>query len=79
MQKDEFSKELPEQCKCDVCRKPLPVHWDIRRYGSIEWMGIGVAKCSRCDWVKLAATGSDEFSHREAQNVRLRLIVHLGL
>lgn len=79
MQKDDFSKELPEQCKCDVCRKPLPVQWDIRRYGALEWMGIGLAKCSRCDWLKVAATGSDEFSYRQAQNVRLRLVVQLGL
>jgi len=66
MNQNDFSSELPNDCTCDCCRKTLPLVWEVRRFGSLDWMGIGIAKCILCDWLKVASTGSNEFAHREA-------------
>jgi len=76
MLQDEFTKDLPETVSCECCRKTLSVDWGIGRIG-LEWIGIGICKCKSCEWVKIAAAGSDEISHREAQALRMKLMVHM--
>lgn len=80
MNQNEFTKDLPEVTRCECCRKEItPLEWAIGRFNGSEWMGICVVKCIKCNWLKIAAAGSDEVSHKAAQHMRLRLIVHMGL
>lgn len=79
MLKDDFQKELPTECRCGRCSRVLQVQWDIRRHSALEWMGIGLAKCDPCDWLNIAATGSDEAAYVQAQKVRMLLVEKIGL
>jgi len=49
------------------------------RHGASDWMAITVVKCDRCRWMKIAAAGTSDEAHREAQNMRLKLVVMMGL
>jgi hypothetical protein len=80
MDKQEFFNDLPHVVHCECCRKPLPqVEWGIGPFGNSEWIGIGIAKCAKCNWLKIAAAGSDEMAFNEAHSMRLRLIYRIGL
>jgi hypothetical protein len=80
MQKQDFTKDLPVQLMCECCRKVIPaLDWGIGRFGAAEWMGICVVKCAACNWLKIAAAGSDEDSHKQAQNMRMRLVLMLEM
>jgi len=80
MFKDDFVADLPHSATCECCRKTLPsVQWQVTHYGSSEWMGIGLAKCDSCNWLKIAAAGSDESSHKEAQRMRMKLVFNMGI
>lgn len=78
MRKKDFKKDLPATVFCECCRKPLAVDWGIVQSG-LAWIGIGICKCKGCDWLKIAAAGSDDVSHREAQAMRMKLIVRMEL
>jgi len=76
----DFTKDLPEETRCECCQKLIPaLDWGIGRCGPSEWMGICVVKCVKCNWVKIAAAGSDEQAHKQASYLRLKLIVQMGL
>lgn len=80
MEREQFLNDLPLQVTCECCRRSLPVgDWGMGRYGASDWMAIAVVKCDRCSWMKIAAAGSSEDAHREAQYTRLKLVVMMGL
>lgn len=76
---EDFVSTLPEQIDCPYCHRMVPgLEWSVGRAYS-GFMGICIAKCEHCKRVKIAAAGSDEQAHQEAQSMRARLIAMTGL
>lgn len=79
MTENEFSYSLPRTTKCEVCGRELrEVAWQLGRYGSRDWFGIGIAKCEVCSILRVAAAGSDDVAHSYAQSTRLRFLKAIG-
>lgn len=79
MTEEEFRATLPECVDCGQCHRVLDhLQWNLARYGSSDWLGISIVKCEPCSWMKIAAAGSSEKAHKEAQAVRSRLMRFIG-
>lgn len=75
---EEFAQDLPTNTKCDKCRKEIPdLDWGVSRFGIRDWMGMCVARCAQCRWVKVAAAGSSHEAHHRAQMMRWELVAGL--
>jgi hypothetical protein len=78
LNRQEFVYDLPRLTACDKCGAVLTgVEWSVGQYGPSEWFGIGIAKCEACNWVRVAAAGSDEASHAYARAMRARFVASL--
>lgn len=78
MSMDEFVQTLPDKTECLYCHRVIDsLDWAVgRAYDG--FMGICIVKCGHCNWLKIAAAGSNEDAHREAQSMRARLIKMTG-
>lgn len=75
MEKVEFLDSLPTSTECELCGVSLRVPtWEIALFGAGEWMGFNLVKCVTCDFLKIAAAGSNHEAHRQAQIIRLKLL-----
>lgn len=80
MKMEDFTKDLPDETKCDRCsRKLSSLNWAIGRFGASDWMGMCIVKCTKCSWTRVAAAGSSEDAHKRAQMMRWDLIAALGI
>lgn len=77
MTETEFRETLPCSTACTLCGAGLDGYWSVSRYGH-DWIAIGLAKCEKCSWLKVAAAGSTEQAHTIAQGIRSRLVKGLG-
>jgi len=78
VEKQEFVDDLPRLTACDRCGAVLTgIEWSVGRYHSSEWFAIGIAKCEPCDWVRVAAAGSDDAAHAHARTMRAGFIASL--
>lgn len=76
----EFTRDLPDDTKCDRCGSVIPaLDWAVGRFGIGDWMGLCVVKCEKCSRMKVAAAGSSGEAHHRAQMMRTELLVKMGL
>jgi hypothetical protein len=75
MDEREFRASLPKATECEVCSRPLlSIDWTVLPTVQGHWMGLGIVKCEVCSVVRVAAAGSDEFSHAHATSIRLKFM-----
>lgn len=79
MNKAEFLDTLPMSMTCQQCgglvRAP---GWKLSQVGAGQWMAVNAVQCYGCGHKHMAAAGSNDRAHREAQAVRLRLLQKIG-
>jgi hypothetical protein len=79
MNKQQFRDDLPSVTACDRCGAVLTdIAWNVARFGPAEWFAVGIAKCDPCEWVKVAAAGSNDLAHSYARSIRLKFISSLN-
>lgn len=78
MEMEEFTRDLPDETKCDRCGVTVPaLDWGVGRFGARDWMGLCVVKCAKCNRMKVAAAGSSNEAHHQAQMMRMELLSQL--
>jgi len=78
MGETEFRATLPTSfvCKCGSVADGLD--WRVARFDRTEWMGVCVASCRTCPWVHVAAAGTSDAAHEDAQRLRSLLLRTVG-
>lgn len=78
MLESEFRETLPVSfpCKCGSVSDGL--HWHVARFDAVHWLAVCVVSCRSCPWVHVAAAGSSDDAHFEAQSVRSSLLKAIG-
>jgi hypothetical protein len=80
MKMEEFTRDLPDETKCDRCGAIVPaLDWGVGRFGMRDWMGICVVRCAKCSRMKVAAAGSSAEAHHRAQMMRTELLAQIGV
>jgi len=76
----QFLADLPSTVVCESClRTSVNVEWRVSSVRDLEWFAVGFAKCERCSWLKIAAAGTTDQAKSQADQVRVRFMVALGL
>jgi hypothetical protein len=74
MGSDEFYSTLDRHVACSACAKVISgLEWSIAPVG-IDWMGICICRCPVCSLLMVAAAGSSEVAHVQAQATRSKLM-----
>jgi hypothetical protein len=79
MDMEEFTSDLPSDTECDRCgAKITGLDWHVGRYNTMEWMAVCIAQCGKCKCARVAAAGSSEDAHKEAQKLRAKLLYEMN-
>lgn len=78
MNEKQFRSTLPAEfvCKCGSAADAL--RWHVARFDRADWMGVCVCGCRSCPWVHVAAAGSSDAAHAEAQILRSKILRTVG-
>jgi hypothetical protein len=78
MNRQEFIDDLPNSTDCVICHENIEVdEWGTMAAKDGGWIGLCVVKC-KCGWVKVAAAGSTEKAHKQAQQMRSEYLRTIG-
>jgi hypothetical protein len=78
MNRQEFLEDLPNSTDCSACQDKIEIReWATMASDDGGWVGLCVVKC-KCGWFKVAAAGSTDKAHKQAQEMRSRLLRTIG-
>lgn len=79
MNKAEFLDTLPMSMVCHQCGGVVRVSgWKLSQVGAGQWLAVNIVQCLECDHTHMAAAGSNDRAHREAQALRLKFLQKIG-
>lgn len=75
MNKSEFLDTLPMSMMCQQCGGMVRAPgWRLSQAGAGQWMAVNVVQCPVCGFKHMAAAGSNDRAHKDAQAARLKFL-----